>query len=87
MADEAEQFGLEFESHLYLKTKLDHRAPQHRSYKGFYRVLKKRQREVPKDAVMHVSVKKRFDGTNYKSRSLRAWLDARGGDWGSLEGA
>jgi uncharacterized protein (DUF2235 family) len=85
MAAEAGRFGLEFESHLVRKTKLDPGAPRHRSHRGFYRVLKKRERRIPLESVMHESVKKRHETTGYRSKSLSAWLQARKGKWGTLE--
>ena len=86
MATEASQTGLEFESHLYLKSKLDHRTPKHSSYKSFWRVLGKRRREIPVDSVMHVSVKKRFETMDYAPDQLKDWLEAHNGDWGDVEG-
>ena len=85
MAREANAAGLEFESHLYFKTKLDFKAPQHKSYKSFYRVLGSHRREIPNDAVMHNSVQKRFRNTDYEPKHLKAWLDSRGGQWGEIE--
>lgn len=87
MASEADQCGLEFESHLYVKSRLDPAAAQHRSYKGFYKVLGKQEREIPQDSVMHESVKKRHASTkaDYKSKPLVSWLEKRNGDWGTLE--
>ena len=86
MATEASQTGLEFESHLYLKSKLDHRTPKHSSYKSFWRVLGKRRREIPVDSVMHVSVKKRFETMDYAPDQLKDWLEAHNGNWGDVEG-
>jgi uncharacterized protein (DUF2235 family) len=85
MAGEASAAGLDFESHLYRKSRLDFRAPKHNSYRSFWKVLGRERREIPPDAVMHASVRKRFTQTDYGPAQLRDWLEGRNGDWGQLE--
>lgn len=85
MAREATSFGLEFERHLCPKALLDFRAPAHRSYKSFWKVLGKHVRSLPQDAVVHSSVKKRYEAGDYKSEPLEKWLQAHGGAWGAVE--
>ncbi|MEM6583660.1 MAG: DUF2235 domain-containing protein [Pseudomonadota bacterium] len=84
MAQEASEEGLEFESHLVVKSKLDYRASKHNSYKSYWKVFGRQKRELPKDAVMHESVFKRFKNTDYAPAQLRDWLEKRNGDWGKL---
>lgn len=85
MSREAEMYGLEFESHLYVASQLDPLAPANRSYKSFWRVLGKEVRTLPSDAVVHASVRKRYEAGKYNSRPLRKWLDDNGGEWSAVE--
>jgi len=85
MADEADGFGLEFEPHLYTRSKLDPRSPVHKSRKKFWKVLGKNVRALPSDAVVHSSVKKRYEAGGYDSKPLEAWLVANGDAWGAIE--
>jgi uncharacterized protein (DUF2235 family) len=84
MTAEAATAGLEFERHLYVKAKLDHRARQHKSHRSFWRALGRERREIPPDAVLHASVKRRYEQTDYAPRQLTDWLQQRDGDWGQL---
>lgn len=84
MTREAMASGLDFERHLYKKGDLDPLAPAHKSHKRFWRALGRAQRSVPATAVMHQSVRQRYETGSYRSASLRDWLKSRSGDWGSL---
>lgn len=86
MEREAVAAGLGLESHLYVKSRLDPLAPAHKSYKSFWRVLGRKQRAIPLDALIHGSVRQRFEsGGPPPSRPVEAWLAAREGDWGPVE--
>jgi uncharacterized protein (DUF2235 family) len=85
MAREAGAAGLEFEDHLYVKSKLNCKAHQHKSYKNFWRVLGREQREIPSKAVMHSTVKNRYTRTDYHPDQLQLWLDGREEKWGEVE--
>jgi uncharacterized protein (DUF2235 family) len=85
MAREAAGAGLGLESHLYVKSRLDPLAPRHKSYKSFWRVLGRKQRGIPPDAVLHRSVQQRFESGADRSKPVEAWLAARDGDWGPVE--
>lgn len=78
--------GLVLEDHLLSPEQISSQAKQHNSRKRFYKVLKKLIREIPKGAVMHSSVKERFESSEaeYNPENLREWLEAYGG-WGDLE--
>jgi uncharacterized protein (DUF2235 family) len=84
MAREAVDAGLGLESHLYTKSKLDPRAPAHKSYKSFWRMLGRGSRTLPLDAVLHRSVRQRFEAGGYRSKPLESFVQARG-DWGEME--
>jgi uncharacterized protein (DUF2235 family) len=85
MAREADGFGLEFESHLYVKSRLDPLSRANKSHKGFYKVLGTKPRSLPGAAVFHTSVKKRYEAGDYNPKPLRKWLKANGGYWGAIE--
>jgi len=85
MAREAEASGLQFEPHLYVRSRLDPLAAAHRSYKGFWKVLGRSGRRIPPDAVLHASVKRRHARGGTRSKPLEEWLEARGGKWGAIE--
>ena len=84
LAREAGQARLEFEPHLHGTTTHHYTLNPNRSYKGFYKVLGKTQRTIPKQAVVHASVKKRYETTSYKPQPLVEWLEQNHG-WGSIE--
>ena len=85
MAGQASAAGLQLESHLVRKAGLDFCAAKHRSYKSYWKVLGRQSREIPEDAVLHRSVRKRFDSGADRPVPLREWLAARAGNWGRLE--
>ena len=85
MAQQAQGFGLQFESQLYVASRLDPLAPEHRSYKAYWKLLGKRLRTLPSDAVVHVSVQKRYEEGDYDSKPLDEWLQSHGGYWGAIE--
>ena len=84
MAREATDAGLALEPHLYNENKLDHRAPKHKSYRSFWKALGRERRDIPDDAVMHESVRKRYSQTDYSPHQLEDWLRRRNDDWGTL---
>lgn len=84
MAREADTAGLKFEPHLHGSTAGLHSAPANKSYKRFWRIFGKYERPIPPGAIVHSSVKKRVEQTDYESGPLQAWLDANDG-WGSIE--
>lgn len=79
MAAEARACGLALEDHLYGSTIDLHRADAHRSYKSFWRVLGKRLREVPENALVHESVRRRHVARGYEPAPLKKWLELNGG--------
>ena len=79
MAREASGAGLELESHLYRARDLDPLAPAHKSRKRFWRVLGKAERELPADAILHPSVRRRARSGDYESAPLRKLLAKRQG--------
>ena len=80
MASEAAEHGLVLESHLLDSTKDSWKATEHDSYKHFYRAFRgMRRREIPPDGVVHYSVRRRHEETDYRSKPLEEWLEARGG--------
>ncbi|MEP4485154.1 MAG: DUF2235 domain-containing protein [Halioglobus sp.] len=83
MAQEATKAGLQFEPHLYQRARLNPLAQLHRSHKRFWRVLGKSARSLPADAVVHQSVRQRFEAGDYTPDPLLRWLAQREGDWGS----
>lgn len=85
MAAEAGAAGLELEPHLFDPDGLDPLAPKHNSHRTFWKVLGKSARVLPADAVLHHSVRTRFEAGDYPSSPLADWLNARGGSWGPLE--
>lgn len=85
LAREAAAEGLAFEPHIHGAIAQHHKIRPNKSYKGFYRVLGKQLRTIPPDGIVHASVKKRFDTTDYRPRPLMDWLAANGGQWGNLE--
>ena len=84
MASEAESAGLQFENHLYKKSALDFRAKPNKSRKGFWKVLDKKRREIPKDATLHGSVKQKVEKTDYDPPNVKEWLLANKKQWGKL---
>jgi hypothetical protein len=84
MAKEATTKGLRFEPHLVGATKGLHQAEQNRSYRTFWRMLGKRERELGKDAVVHASVQERAHAGGYSPKPLQRWLDENRG-WGAIE--
>ncbi len=95
MAMEAECCGLALEPHLERDTRGLDTAERHRSYKHVWRILGKKVREVPKNALVHRSVKSRHDAlkkeerarNRYDPKALKRWLEAKGGwDGDKFEG-
>jgi len=84
MAREADSKGLEFERHLFVKSRLDPHAALHRSHKRFWKVLGRATRELPRDAVIHRSVQQRWEAGLYDSKPLEAWIADHGGYWGNV---
>ena len=85
MAREAENHGLSFEAQLRRSLLEDHTAGAHRSYKGFYRLLGAKVREIPEGSAVHSSVRRRYEGHRKKPEPLRKWLNANNNGWGPIE--
>lgn len=85
MAREARAVGLELESHLVRRSGLDPRAAIHESDNVFYKLRGTRDRRIPEDAIVHDSVRKRYEAGDYDSGALERWLARHGGYWGELE--
>ena len=83
MRREATQCGLVFEPHLVGSVAGLHTAPANKSYKGFFKVLGRKRRVIPKDAVMHQTVRDRYTALDYRPKNLERWLAENG--WGTLE--
>ncbi|RLQ21329.1 DUF2235 domain-containing protein [Seongchinamella sediminis] len=85
MAGQATAAGLQLEPHLVRKSALDTSAAKHRSYKSYWKVLGREQREIPDSAILHRSVFRRYESGEDQPPPLRDWLQRRQGDWGQLE--
>lgn len=79
---EAKSYGLVFEDYMH-SINLNPLASQHNEYKGKYRLLGKRLREIPAPdktpTQIHSSVKKRYEN-GYKSKPIEAYI-AKYGRW------
>lgn len=92
MAAEAAECGLALGPDLHDPTRCLHKVPVHRSDKSFWKALGTRTREVPKEALVHESVKRRYDAfkcekkerDRYEPKALESWLNENGG-WDSAE--
>ena len=85
MVREAEDNGLSFEAHLQENLNEDHTASAHRSYKGFYKFLGAKVREIPEGAAVHSSVKLRYKNPEKGPEPLRKWLKANSNARGPIE--
>ena len=87
MLDEANGFGLEFESHFVDSLKPRPGAKQHNERKGIYRARPEFVRTIT--GPLHTSVKKRWNmdahGYRKKSKALKELLHSVGGDWSKIE--
>lgn len=83
MAREAQQAGLELETHLFANLDEDALAPQHDELDGFYRLLGEHQRVVPVDHRVHISVCQRHQKMGYLPAALAERI--RDGEWGEVE--
>jgi uncharacterized protein (DUF2235 family) len=86
MAREASRSGLTLAEHLLDEARLDPLAPANESDKGFYRLRMRRDRTIPRRAVVHRSVRERHASGAYASPALESWLERNGG-WGAIEGS
>ncbi len=83
---EADKKGLKFEPFVHGSIAQHHKLRINRSYKGFYKVLGKHIREIPRDGVLHASVRKRFNSDpDYRPKPLTDWLAANDGQWAHIE--
>jgi uncharacterized protein (DUF2235 family) len=84
---EAQAKGLTFED-FALVSEVDPTAKQHDEYKGFMRFLGKYIREIPDPNVIptlvHSSVKKRYDDSDYKSAPIEKFINDYG-QWPAIE--
>lgn len=85
MAREAREVGLELQPHLYSPGRLDPCARAHKSDGRFYRLRPKEGRTLAPDAIVHDSVRRRYEAGKYKSRTLEEWIEGHDGYWGELE--
>ena len=95
MATEAELCGLALECHLDRNTCGLDTVERHLSYKHVWRLLGRKVREIPRNALVHQSVKSRHDAlknerikrNRYEPEALKRWLEANGGwDGDKFEG-
>lgn len=84
-AEQSGAAGLQFRPGLYRKQALDPLAPAHKSDKGFFKVLPSRGRDLAPDAIVHDSVRVRYEEGRYQSTSIDRWIEGHGGYWGELE--
>lgn len=83
---EAATRGLVFESFVHGSVASHYKLPLNRSYKSFYKVLGKHIRKIPKNGVVHESVRKRYNAdATYRPKPLVDWLDDNGGEWLNVE--
>lgn len=86
MLEQANQFGLEFESHLLTKLASNPLGKQHNERRGIYRARGRLIRTI--SGPLHHSVKQRWDANmqNYqqKSRAMQTLLEHNGGDWSQI---
>jgi len=85
LASEAVALGLCLEAHFLNSLKPDHRGKQHNEYRGFYRVMRRRQvREV--QPLLHSSVHRRWADKKlkYNSPALKQLLKRLDGDWSRI---
>lgn len=86
MIEEADGFGLRFESHLEQSLSPGHTDKPHKERKGVYLLRGKLFRTI--DGPLHASVKKRWDDVeSYRKTSvpLTRLLESVGGDWSKIE--
>jgi len=79
MIHEAEKTGLVFEGHLYSGLKGNPAGEKHEEYEGFFKVLGKRIRRIPRHTFIHRSVRERYDTlTDYRPETLTRFVDRYG---------
>jgi uncharacterized protein (DUF2235 family) len=79
MIEEAQTAGLHFERHLISHLNGSPLAEQHEEYEGFFKVLGKRIRRIPKHTFIHNSVRERYNrlGT-YRPETLTRFINKYG---------
>ena len=85
MVREAGKEGLDIEPHIHRSVVQHHKLPINKSYKGFYKVLGKEDRKIPPTGVVHRSVQKRYETSDYRTKPIQAWLQGNGGTWAHVE--
>ena len=87
MLNEAQAFGLEFESHFVDAIKPDPGVKLHNERRGIYRARGELTRSI--HGAVHVTAKRRWDADaqNYrkKSKTLKRLVDSVGGDWSQID--
>jgi hypothetical protein len=79
MINEAERSGLVCEQHLTSNLKGNHRAQQHEEYEGFFKVLGKHIRRIPKHTLIHKSVQQRYEAMpDYRPATLTRFIEKYG---------
>ena len=75
MIKEVEAVGLVFENHLLARITENPLAEKHEEYEGFFKVLGKRIRKIPKHTYIHNSVKERYESlADYRPETLERFL-------------
>ena len=83
MIDEAQKAGLHFENHLISRINGNPLAGQHEEYDGFFKVLGKRVRKIPKHTFIHRSVRERYNRiATYRPETLTRFINKYG--WSNL---
>ncbi len=83
MKKEAEKQALQFQPHID-NVLLNPLAKQHEEDAWIYKLLGQKSREIVPDTHIHSSVKERYEKMDYKSESLKNYLDKNGGEWKNL---
>ena len=86
LISEAEAAGARFESHLHRGLKGDSLAEQHESYSGFFKLMGKHERPIPRGTKIHRSVRMRYRSmSRYRPKYLKAFVEKYGWE-GNTEG-
>ena len=81
---EAHRIGLECEDFVHVDN-LNHNSKKHESYRRTFKILGKYIRKIPDNdkiaTQVHISVKKRYEETSYKSKPIENYLKNNNGQW------
>jgi len=85
---ESNEKGLGFEEYLS-NVSLNSSSLQHNEYKGMFELLGKYVREIPNQnkiiTKIHVSVKERYENSDYKSEPIEKYRKDNNGKWPDIE--